>query len=99
VIAHLPECFYTDTPLKPKRVRGLCICDRLLTCEQRVEAEALLWWSPETGYYAGFAVALDKAVAVVAAMPTAFWINRSTQEAQEQKAYVKAAIDALKGKP
>lgn len=45
----------------------------------------------------GYTDALDKAREVISAMPTAFWINGSTGEAQAHKAYVKAAIDALRG--
>ena len=40
---HLPECFWTDTPLKPKKVRGLCICARLRDCEARVQLDE---WGP-----------------------------------------------------
>lgn len=42
---------------------------------------------------------LDAAEAVVAEMPTAFWINANTTEAQEHKANVRAAIRALREKP
>jgi hypothetical protein len=45
---HLPECFCTDTPLKPKRVRGLCICDRLAATAAGVLAVAR-----EVGWQAG----------------------------------------------
>lgn len=40
---HLPECFWIDTPLKPKKVRGLCICERLRACEARVRLDE---WGP-----------------------------------------------------
>ena len=47
--------------------------------------------------YQGQRDALAAADAVVAAMPTAFWINSSTEEAQDHKRYVRAAIAALRG--
>lgn len=43
--------------------------------------------------------ALDKVVAVVGAMPTAFWINANADEAQAHKRYVHDAIEALRGGP
>lgn len=44
-----------------------------------------------------YKAALRDADAVVAAMPTALWINANTDEAQGHKRYVRAAIKALGG--
>jgi len=42
---------------------------------------------------------LNRVDAVVAAIPTAFWINASTNEAQMHKRYVRDAIAALRDTP
>ena len=44
----------------------------------------------------GWNAAVEAADPVVAAMPTAFWINSSSDEAQDHKRYVRAAIAALR---
>jgi hypothetical protein len=59
-----------------------------------MDAAEAIYQAVMDSYAKGKRDALAAADAVVAAMPTAFWINSSSDEAQDHKRYVRAAIAA-----
>ena len=94
---HLPECLHDDDTYG---LRGLCICDELRACEQRVRQSAATLWDRTSEQMAaarveGYAAGLDAAREAVAALD----IGRDVRFSVDVRADALAAIDALKEKP
>ena len=92
---HLPECLHDDDTYG---LRGLCICDELRACEQRVlaEREADGPWFRSVAHQC----CEDKQTAYAAALDAAEEAVRAALEADERNLHAEltalAAIDALR---
>lgn len=92
---HLPECGVR----KPCGVcgnitYGVCICDRLRACEQRVRVNERDWRDQAFGI--GYAAALDAAREAVAALPYTDNYDHECQWETVIREDAMAAIDALR---
>ena len=96
---HLPECLHDDDTYG---LRGLCICDELRACEQRIrladdDYAYVAGQAEADGRRRGWNEALDAAREAVAGLPeVAGWTG---ELAIIRKPIALDAIDALKEKP
>ena len=96
---HLPECLHDDDTYG---LRGLCICDELRACEQRVRQSAATLWDRTSEQMAaarveGIRAGLDAAREAVKALHHQHPLIWPTDVGAMQA--LDAAIDALQEKP